>query len=669
MRQKITYVLKYNLLTALLLTGAICCAVGATWCRYQKTIEAPASFIIEGPGDFVILGPEEGTKPGIWCVDEEAGLARMDFQVANGVEENFATEDGVFRLRLLATEGIPANAEVSLVVINEEGIRQTYPIHAEQIAFEGKYLALCNEMGDGTRYRFMDGDRELVLKLDGGKRSVLKCSIVVKGNVEPFLAEMQLMDAAYGNEADILTNYVDKVEEKPSFLLPQWTSGEEAPQTELFLSTQDVRTEGKLVVRTESTLVSPVLEKMDVESVSDKETVQELEVIVEPDEVQEVKLTLVPDETLLKDLTDPVTVKADVTWSFTNEEGEAEELAVELVAVLNPAKELMPSEPSEESSEAGSEPSEESSESGNAPSEENSESGSAPSEENSESGSAPSEESSEGSSEPNEESSEDSEEPSEESNEDSGEPSEESDESGSVSGEESSEADEADCILMLTFEAGEPDISTEVEEASEFNDFIETSELSDSTEAGEPSDSSESSESTEASEPSISTEEEEFSTFVVKKQNAKHQMALTGLVQKLSLTESIAGQVTYIGEETPTTSQQLQELHIVSHLAVWGFSIPESNLVVETTMEGLAAEGYQKVENSPAPKVTISDVTEGDFEGGKFVTIQGNNALAGTYRLIFTQKTDDNLVVHTEYIPIFVNYRFEDALKAEAQEE
>ena len=86
-------------------------------------------------------------------------------------------------------------------------------------------------------------------------------------------------------------------------------------------------------------------------------------------------------------------------------------------------------------------------------------------------------------------------------------------------------------------------------------------------------------------------------------------------------------------------------------------------------MEGLAAEGYQKVENSPAPKVTISDVTEGDFEGGKFVTIQGNNALAGTYRLIFTQKTEDNLVVHTEYIPIFVNYRFEDALKAEAQEE
>ena len=656
MRQKIAYVFKYNLLTALLLTGAICCAVGVTWCRYQKTIEAPASFIIEGPGNFVILGPEEGTKPGVWHVDEEAGLARMDFQVANGVDENFSTEDGVFRLRLLATEGIPANAEVSLVVISEDGIRQTYPIHAEQIMFEGKYLALCNEMGDGTRYRFMEGERELVLKLDGGKRSVLKCSIVVKGNVEPFLAELQLIDAAYGNEADILTNYVDKVEEKPSFLLPQWTSGEEPLQTELLLSTQDSRTEGKLIVRTESTLVSPVFESMDV---TDKETVQELEVIVEPDEVQEVKLLLVPDETLLKELTEPVTVKADVTWSFTNEAGEAEELAVELVAVLNPAKALMPSEPSEESSEAGSEPSEESSESESVPSEESGEDSSEPSEESSEGSSEPSEENTEGSEEPSEESSEDREEPSEESN------------------EESSEAAEAEGILMLTLEIGEIDISTEEEEARELNESGESteagepSESSDSSESTEASESSESSEYTEASEPSISTEEEEEAvfTFVVKKQNAKHQMALTGLVQKLSLTESIAGQVTYIGEETPTTSQQLQELHMVSHLAVWGFHIPESNLVVETTVEALTTEGYQKVENSPAPKVTISNVTEGDFEGGKFVAVQGNNALAGTYRLILTQKTDNNLVLHTEYIPIFVNYRFEDALKAEAQEE
>ena len=668
MRQKIAYVFKYNLLTALLLTGAICCAVGVTWCRYQKTIEAPASFIIEGPGNFVILGPEEGTKPGVWHVDEEAGLARMDFQVANGVDENFSTEDGVFRLRLLATEGIPANAEVSLVVISEDGIRQTYPIHAEQIMFEGKYLALCNEMGDGTRYRFMEGERELVLKLDGGKRSVLKCSIVVKGNVEPFLAELQLIDAAYGNEADILTNYVDKVEEKTSFLLPQWTSGEEPLQTELLLSTQDSRTEGKLIVCTESTLVSPVFESMDV---TDKEAVQELEVIVEPDEVQEVKLLLVPDETLLKELTEPVTVKADVTWSFTNEAGETEELAVELVAVLNPAKALMPSEPSEESSEAGSEPSEENGESESVPSEESGEDSSEPSEESSEGSSEPSEENTEGSEEPSEESSEDREEPSEESN------------------EESSEAAEAEGILMLTLEIDEIDISTEEEEARELNESGESteagepSESSESTEAGEPSDSSESSESTEASEPSessesteasepsISTEEEEEAvfTFVVKKQNAKHQMALTGLVQKLSLTESIAGQVTYIGEETPTTSQQLQELHMVSHLAVWGFHIPESNLVVETTVEALTTEGYQKVENSPAPKVTISDVTEGDFEGGKFVAVQGNNALAGTYRLILTQKTDNNLVLHTEYIPIFVNYRFEDALKAEAQEE
>ena len=668
MRQKIAYVFKYNLLTALLLTGAICCAVGVTWCRYQKTIEAPASFIIEGPGNFVILGPEEGTKPGVWHVDEEAGLARMDFQVANGVDENFSTEDGVFRLRLLATEGIPANAEVSLVVISEDGIRQTYPIHAEQIMFEGKYLALCNEMGDGTRYRFMEGERELVLKLDGGKRSVLKCSIVVKGNVEPFLAELQLIDAAYGNEADILTNYVDKVEEKPSFLLPQWTSGEEPLQTELLLSTQDSRTEGKLIVCTESTLVSPVFESMDV---TDKETVQELEVIVEPDEVQEVKLLLVPDETLLKELTEPVTVKADVTWSFTNEAGETEELAVELVAVLNPTKALMPSEPSEESSEAGSEPSEESSESESVPSEESSEDSSEPSEDSSEGSSEPSEENTEGSEEPSEESSEDREEPSEESN------------------EESSEAAEAEGILMLTLEIDEIDISTEEEEARELNESGESteagepSESSESTEAGEPSDSSESSESTEASEPSessesteasepsISTEEEEEAvfTFVVKKQNAKHQMALTGLVQKLSLTESIAGQVTYIGEETPTTSQQLQELHMVSHLAGWGFHIPESNLVVETTVEALTTEGYQKVENSPAPKVTISNVTEGDYEGGKLVAVQGNNALAGTYRLILTQKTDNNLVLHTEYIPIFVNYRFEDALKAEAQEE
>ncbi len=684
MRQKITYIFKYNLLATLLLAGAICCAVGVTWCRYQKVVESPVNFIIEGPGSFVILGPDEETLMGVWYEDKASKTTRMDFRITNGVEESFSEEDGVFRLRLYVTEGIPANAEAALVVVDEEGIRQTYPRDAEQIIFEGKYLQLCNQMGDGTRYRFMDGDKELVLALEGGKQSMLQCSIVVKGDVEPFLAEMQLIDAAYGDEASILTDHVDKVEETPVFLLPEWISGAEAPATELFLSAQDALTEGKLTVSTESEWVIPTLaltEETD-SSESSKATSVSEDVSIEPGKVQGVKLTLQPNEELLKGMTEPVAAKVDVKWAYTNEAGGAEELTAELVVVLKPTEMQLPSEPSDESDEATGESSDESSESSE-PGSEVSESSSEASEPSSESD-GPSEETSDSSGESSAPNDEISSEPSEENVPSETIPTEDEDVSGEPTEEAIEELSETESFSMITFETSIEAASSEAAESSDFSEATDTSESKNSEESADSGESEESEESVESnqpsssdesmdsSEPSLSTEEtaeENGCTFIVKKQNDKHQMVLTGLVQKLSLTEMISGQVTYIGEEARTTSQELQELHIVSHLATWGFNIPASELVIETMVEGLTSEGYKPVENSPIPAVTIFDVTEGDYAGGKYLTVQGNNALAGTYRLIVTQKTNDNIVLHTEYIPIFINYRFEDALKAEAQEE
>lgn len=712
MRRKIAYILKYNLLTALLVAGVFCSAVGITWCRYQKTEKMAVNFQVYGPGNFVLLGKEEGQEPGVWYQEETTGNMRMDFSVANGSAENYPAEDSRFILRLLTTEGIPADATVTLTVEEEDGLRQVYTGQEETIVLEGKYLILGNEMGKGTRYRFVqENGEEAVFGLQGGKRSIVRCSIVVSGETLPFLAELRLVDAAYGVESYTPTGYAPMDEGIATYILPEWQEGQTNPETQLILTAKDADfyITGTLTCTADSPYVVPTLRL--TEEVADSEASgnagsmdtsegtgsgklenetpkQEFDgsvtVNLAETNQQSVYIELVPDMEALSQIKEPVLTAVTVQWQISSDEEKV--IEAKLLIVLNPVKEKPAEVPDQEAMPDGEGISDEE----NVPDGEGA-SGeeTVPNEE----GVAGEETVPEDEDTAREEDASDGENPSSE---------------GYASSEEGGPNDEnqtdnatkeaeVEATALSEIQTTEAENSTDSLEPTEPEAPESSKESTDSTEPTGPGEDSteESTESTEPIEPETdSTEESTESiepiepgtdsteniaeplepeidtyTFLVPTTHEVYQVAITGIQEQLSVYHILIEQQEKDEFTGNALEQRLSELRIISNLSNWEFELPASGFTWETTVEALTDQGFVVVENRNKPEVIVTDVAEGDYLGGKHYTVTVSQVLAGTYRLVLTAKTEDNIVLHTERIPFFVNYRFDTALETEAVQE
>ena len=705
MRQKIAYIFKYNLLAALLVAGVFCSAVGITWCRYQKTEKLSVDFEVYGPGNFVLLGNEDGVEPGVWYQEEATGNMRMDFRVANGSEENYPVEDSRFILRLLTTEGIPADATVTLTVEEEDGLRQVYTVQEETIVLEGKYLILGNEMGNGTRYRFVqENGEEAVFGLQGGKRSIARCSIVVSGETLPFLAELQLIDAAYGMESYMPTGYAPMEEVTATYILPEWKEGQTNPETQLILTAKDAdfHITGILTCTTDSPYVVPTLRLTEEDEESHQENGETVTVPLEGEHQQQsIYIELVPDMEALSQIKEPVLAAVTVQWQISSDEEKV--IEAELLVVLNPVKEKPAEVPDEEATPDGE----------GAPDVETVPDGEGVSEEETVpdgEGVSGEETTPEDEVTAREEDAPDSENPSSEgkaSSEESGsndknhtdDVTEEAEvEATALSETQTTEAENSTDSIKPT-ESEAPESSTEftdsteptesgtdsTEDSTESTEPIEseTDSAEDSTESTEPIEpetdgTEDSAESTEPTEPESGSAEEateptepeiEVYTFLVPTDQEAYQLAITGIQEQLSVYHILAEQQENGAVTGNALEQRLSELRITSNLASWKFELPASVFTWETTVEALTEQGFVAIDNRTKPDVAVSDVTEGRYLGGRQYAVTASQVLAGTYRLVLTVKTDDNIVLHTESIPFFVNYRFDTALDTEAVQE
>ena len=646
MRQRISYIFKYNLLTALIAVGVLSAAVGVTWCRYQKTESLAMQFVVQGPNTMTVLGSDDNTEPGIWEIDEAGNRMCMNFRVANGSVDNYPSEDSRFSLRLLVSEGISENAKVTLTVTDEDGFRQVFDMEAESIDSSDKYLILHSEMGKGTRYRFVKTEgEEAVISLPGGKRSVSSCSIEVQGDTKPFLAELQLVEAAYGEAVSIWTGEAFGEESFSTYILPEWEEGNDNPSTQIMLIAKGMEALGTFTCTTDSPYITPKL-AADVE---ENEASQQLLVPVQESAnvTQKISVELVPNIEALQEITEPVLATSTLCWEIPLENNTFDYIYATLLVILNPVEitdsEITPDEiPTPDEGENGESVPGTDSE------------GSTEGTEDTEQPGTDTEGSTEGT--------EDTEQPGTDS-----EGSTEDTESTTESGTEQTGSTENLYNEELTVVTAEMQAGTESTTESGSSTGDSTEGAGNTTESG--SGTEESTEGTEGTtnpetDPEGSTgnvtdpeasdgEAPSGITLVVKNKADTHQMAVTNIAYQLSISDLF----------------KENELRIASGDVSWNINAPYSEYTLVTGIEEMTADGFGAIQGRVIPETIISEIKDGDYAAGANIEVRSGNALPGTYQLTITWKTENNMVLHQEKIPFFVNYRFKEAAQAEVVQE
>ena len=332
MRQKVIRFIKYHLLAAFLLLGLLVVPMGVTWCRYQKTMETYVNFSVQNPGVFEVNGISGEKDVLEWYQDKDTGYMRLDFQITNGTGEDTATEDSKFILRMITSETISSDVDVYMQTTDSNGIRRVINTSKTILNSGSDKTELFYQNGVGILYRFWEDGTEKVFELEGGKESFVNCSILITEKVKNFLTEIQVIDASYGTEKNLISGYLDPWKAPDTFLLPEWKAGEDVPETDIYVSAHEISAEGTLVCTTDSKYVMPMFETADTDSI-----VQAIMVSADTNEAQVVTMKLVPQEELLKTLTEPVVATINIRWTYPVEgKDESETLTAALKLVLHP---------------------------------------------------------------------------------------------------------------------------------------------------------------------------------------------------------------------------------------------------------------------------------------------------------------------------------------------
>ncbi len=626
MRQKAFSFIKYHLLAAFLLLGLLAVSIGVTWCRYQKTIDTYINFSVQNPGIFEVIGISGEKDVLEWYQDKETGYMRLDFQITNGTGEDTAAEDSKFILRMITSETISSDVDVYMQTTDSDGIRRVINTSKAILNSRSDKTELFYQNGAGVLYRFWEDGTEKVFELEGGKESFVNCSILVTGNVKNFLSEIQVIDASYGTEKNLISGYLDPWKAPDTFLLPEWKAGDAAPETDIYVSAHELSSEGTLVCATDSSYVIPMFETTDTSGI-----VQAVKVSAESNEAQVVTMKLVPQEELLKTLTEPVVATINIRWTYPVEgKDESETLTAALKLVMHPAvpkPSPMPTVSPIPTPTIDPSPSPTST-IGPSPDPTMS-----PSPEPTMS-------------------------PSPEST-----VSPEPTPTISPSPEPTISPSPEPAATITTEEtiSTEPTATAVPEEINVPEIAMIAEVMEDSTEATEEFEETETTESTE--------EAEDTQTFVISNSGSKQQMAITGIVQQLNIAYFVEEQLNEKHENMDTITALMRKYHVLSDSYWLEFYIQDNSCEVSLRVEELTKEGYVLKEENVSPLAVLE--TEESDEAGRHqrIYVVGNHAPAGTYRFVVTQKTQEGLTLLNEYFPIFVNYRLEHVLQTETQED
>ena len=626
MRQKVFRFIKYHLLAAFLLLGLLAVSMGVTWCRYQKTIDTYVNFSVQNPGIFEVIGISGEKDVLEWYQDKETGYMRLDFQIANGTGEDTAAEDSKFILRMITSETISSDVDVYMQTTDSDGIRRVINTSKAILNSGSDKTELFYQNGVGVLYRFWEDGSEKVFELEGGKESFVNCSILVTENVKNFLSEIQVIDASYGTEKNLISGYLDPWKAPDTFLLPEWKAGDAAPETDIYVSAHELSAEGTLVCTTDSKYIIPIFDTVDTNSV-----VQAIEISAEGNAAQTVTMKLVPQEEFLKTLTEPVVATINIRWTYPVEgKDESETLTAALKLVMHPAvpkPSPMPTISPIPTQTIDPSPSPTST-IGPSP-----ESTMSPSPDPTMSPSP--------------------------------EPTVSPEPTPTISpSPEPTISPSPEPAATITTEetiSTEPTATAVPEEINVPEIAMIAEVMEDSTEATEESEETETTESTE--------EAEDTQTFVISNSGSKQQMAITGIVQQLNIAYFVEEQLNEKHENMDTITALMRKYHVLSDNHWLEFIIPNNGYEVTVRVEELTKNGYASMEENINP-LAVPEIEESEETGKRqSIYVVGNHAPAGTYRFVVTQKTQEGLILLNEYFPIFVNYRLEHVLRTETQED